>query len=102
MTVQQVFNIAMQMIKKTTGGVPTAAAISSHGEQTPGIMTELQTELLIAENSASTPVVVAAMTDELLVTDRTAMLIMPYGLLSHLLLQQDPERASFFNDCMRN
>lgn len=99
MTAQQVFNLAMSIIKKVnTDGTATAAATQSYGTQVPGIMTMLQTELLSAENSTSAPAIVSALTDNLLVTDRTAMLVMPYGLLAHLLISADPDKAAFYND----
>lgn len=45
-----------------------------------------------------TPTVITALTDVLQVDDVTARTILPYGLAAHLLLQENPDVASFYNE----
>ena len=55
----------------------------------------LQTELLPDSDS---PLIISNIDDALLLPDRDCILILPYGLAAHLLLTEDPESASFFNN----
>lgn len=43
------------------------------------------------------PAMITALTDNMQVDDVTARTVMPYGLAAHLMLQENPSDASFFN-----
>lgn len=58
------------------------------------LINSLQLELLPL---SATPTILTSLSETVSVPDRTALLIMPYGLAAHLLIQEDGSTASFFN-----
>ncbi|MCD7034312.1 hypothetical protein LRR81_08700 [Metabacillus sp. GX 13764] len=95
-TGQQVFDMAMTLIDEVseTGNI----VIENPGyykAKALTFLTTLQTELIPLDQS---PVIQTDLSQYLLVSDRIALLVLPYGLAAHLLLIDDPNSASFFND----
>lgn len=95
-TARQVFDMACVLIDEVSeSGIILQENPEYFKTKTKNILTQLQTELL---PSSVNPVVITDLNDNLLVSDREALLILPYGLATHLLLTDDPNTASFFND----
>lgn len=59
------------------------------------VLTILQAELL---PNNQLPEVLTSLEDALSVDDRIAIRVLPYGLAAHLLLNEDPNVASFLNN----
>lgn len=60
-----------------------------------GILTNLHAQLLPANIA---PLVISGPTTPLQIDDKSAITILPYGLAAHLLITEDMNRASFFNN----
>ena len=94
-TAQQVYDIALVLMDEVTEtGNITTETPEYYKSKALNILTTLQTELLPL---SITPVPVTSMSQVLLVSDRTALLVLPYGLASHLLLSDDLTLSSFLN-----
>ena len=94
-TAQQVYDIALVLMDEVTEtGNITTETPEYYRSKALNILTTLQTELIPL---SVTPVPVTSMTQVLLVSDRTALLVLPYGLASHLLLSDDLTLSSFLN-----
>jgi hypothetical protein len=92
-TGQTVYESALSLVDEvsTTGSLDeTDLAIKTKAKS---FLTILQAELL---PSTTTPVVVSDLADDLLLSDRDCLLVLPYGLAAHLMIQDDPGAASFF------
>lgn len=94
-TAKQVYDMALVLIDEVleTGNI-VADQPKYYQAKALSIMTMLQTELLPSD---ITPVVLSDINDELTVDDRLALLVLPYGVAAHLLIQEDANTASFFN-----
>jgi len=96
-TAKEVFDITMDLIdEREETGIINPTNTKGYQVKTPGILTILQAELLQKEDVSKIPVKVETINDTLQVSDRTALIIMPYGLAAHLMLTEDPDSASFF------
>lgn len=91
---QDVFKIAMDLMDEESQDGTFEGYPDEYKKKAWSIITMLQAELL--------PPMVAylAVTSEnnvLQIDDRSAISIMPYGIATHLLLNEDQNRAAFFN-----
>lgn len=94
-TAQQVYDIALVLMDEVTEtGNITTETPEYYQEKALNILTTLHAELLPL---SIVPVPISDMTQTLLVSDRTALLVLPYGLASHLLLSDDLTLSSFLN-----
>jgi hypothetical protein len=92
MLAQDVFIKAMDLMDETSSDGSFEGYDDDYKKKAWSILTILQNELL----STATDI-----TDEnstLSVDDRTGKMILPYGLAAHLLLTENTQAASFFND----
>lgn len=92
---QQVFIAAMNLMDAITQDGTFTGYPDDYKRKAWSILTMLQSELTPASVTPS------SITDEnsiFYVDDRTALMILPYGLAAHLLLTEDMNRASFFNN----
>lgn len=95
-TAQQVYDAAMVLIDEVTEvGSISPENPEYYKTRAKSILTSLQAELLPV---TTTPIPIVNLTQTMLVSDRTALLVMPYGLAAHLLLQEDVNTAAFFNN----
>lgn len=95
MIAQDVFILSMNLMDEVSTDGTYAGYSDDYKKKSWPILTILQSELL----PLSTETV--DITDEnstLLVDDRTARTVLPYGLAAHLLLNENTQTASFFND----
>jgi hypothetical protein len=94
-TGKQVYDMAMVLIDEVTEiGSVQPDTPKYYETRSKSILTTLQAELL---PPSETPTVITDLTQDLDVSDRIALLVMPYGLASHLLVQEDVNTASYFN-----
>jgi hypothetical protein len=95
-TAQQVYDMALVLMDEVTeaGSIATeeADAVKTKAKN---ILTQLQAELLPI---SQTPGVITDLSQNLSVTDREALLILPYGLAAHLLLNEQNSATSYYND----
>lgn len=104
-TVQQVFDIAMALmdeVDEATGATDTPDT-QGYRQRTLLILNELRGELypysasaVFAAGTRPMPAAIQSFTAPLPLDDFLAQSVMPYGLAAHLLLQEDPGAASFF------
>jgi hypothetical protein len=95
-TAQQVYNIALGLMKETDSTDYSNYAIA--------IMTTLQNELypysdtyeVVTGGTRPTVAAIVALTDTLQVDDFIAQSVLPYGLAAHLLLGENDAQANFF------
>jgi hypothetical protein len=95
MIAQDVFMLSMSLMDEISSDGTFAGYDSDYKKKAWPILTILQSELLPLSTDT------AEITDEnstLLVDDRTARTVLPYGLAAHLLLNENVQSASFFND----
>lgn len=96
MTGKDVYDIALVLINEVTeAGSIAVDTPEEYKTKSVKILSILQTETL---SITETPVMLASLDDTLMVSDRTAMLVLPYGLASQLIMSENPNIASFFND----
>lgn len=94
-TVQQVYDAALVLIDEVLeNGNIVADQPKYYQSKSLSILTSLQAELLPVTVE---PVILKNLSDELLLSNRTCLTVMPYGLAAHLLIQDDPNSASFYN-----
>lgn len=91
MIAQDVFNIAMSLMDEESSDGTYAGYPDEYKKKAWPILTVLQAELI------ANAVAVTSDQSTLTVDDRTANMVLPYGLASHLLITEDTTRASFFN-----
>lgn len=95
-TAKQVFDMACVLIDEVSeSGAIVLDNPDYYEKRAQTILTVLQTELL---PNSLTPVMITDLEQDLLLDDRAAMKVLPYGLAAHLLLTDDPNTASYFNN----
>lgn len=96
-TAKQVYDMALVLIDEVTeAGAITPDTPKNYEAKARSILTTLQAEIL--PSSVSIPVI-EDLTSSLLVSDKLALTALPYGLASHLMMQEgDMTIASYFND----
>jgi hypothetical protein len=94
-TAKQVYDMALVLMDEVleTGNI-VADQPKYYEAKALSILTTLQAELLPL---STTPVIITDLSQNLLLPDRVSILVLPYGLAAHLLIQDDPNSASFFN-----
>lgn len=93
---QQVYDAAMVLIDEVTEvGTISPENPEYYKTRSKSILTTLQTELLPV---SVTPIPITSLSQNMLVSDRIALLVLPYGLAAHLLLQEDVNIAAYFNN----
>jgi hypothetical protein len=106
-TAEQVFETAMTLmdeLQQNTGAANTAAT-AEYRRRTLGILNLLRIELYPASDTCRTeepgrrPVCpeILDFQSEIGLDDGLCQGVMPYGLAAHLLLEEDPVSASYFN-----
>lgn len=91
---QDVFTIAMNLMDEETEDGTFAGYPDEYKNKAWPILTMLQAELL---PPAIAPLAVTSELTVFQVDDRTSMSVLPYGLAAHLLMNEDQNRAAFFN-----
>jgi hypothetical protein len=92
---QDVFMLSMSLMDEISSDGTFAGYADDYKKKAWPILTTLQTELLPLSTE---PVTITDETSTLLVDDRTCLTVLPYGLAAHLLLSENPNIASFFNN----
>jgi hypothetical protein len=95
MIAQDIFMIAMSLMDEISSDGTFAGYDSDYKRKAWPILTVLQTELLPL---SVTPTDITDENSTLLVDDRVGKTVLPYGLAAHLLLSENAQSASFFND----
>ncbi|MFE8704134.1 hypothetical protein ACFYKX_26560 [Cytobacillus sp. FJAT-54145] len=97
-TAKQVFDMALVLIDEVTEtGAISVDNPLEYQTKALNILNTLQFELVPPDES---PVLLTSISQDLSVSDRTAVLILPYGLAAHLLLNEGDSAssiASFYN-----
>jgi hypothetical protein len=93
-TAQDVFKLAMDLMDEesedgTFEGYPT-----EYKRKAWSLITMLQTELL---PPSYTPLAVTYEENVLQLDDRVSITTLPYGIAAHLLMNEDQNKAAFFN-----
>jgi len=91
---QDVFTIAMNLMDEESETGAFDGYPVEHKNKAWRILTMLQAELLPA---SATPLAITSETSTCQVDDRTALTVLTYGLAAHLLMNEDQNRAAFFN-----
>lgn len=96
-TAQQVYDMALVLMDQVTdsGTITSETDSAAVKVKALNMLTQLQAELLPI---SQTPGVITDLSQNLSVTDREALLILPYGLAAHLLLNEQSNAAPFLND----
>jgi hypothetical protein len=98
MTGLEVFNLALALMGEIpASGVANPSDVADYKAQTPSILSIGQLEIAEAENITPLPGVITDLNNKLVISDKSAMKILPYLLASHLLVEENPDMASFFN-----
>lgn len=96
-TGQQVFNMALALMDEVTeSGTIASESADNYKAKALVILTQLHAEL---SPITSTPVVFTNLSQQVTIDDRIALLALPYGLASQLLLiENNYELATFYNN----
>ncbi|ULT55397.1 hypothetical protein L1999_20155 [Neobacillus drentensis] len=94
-TAQDVFATAMNLMDEESEDGTYTGYPDEYKQKSWPILTLLQAEILPASVA---PAVITDKTSVLLVDDRTGLTVLPYGLAAHLLLNEDQNRAAYFNN----
>jgi len=95
MTFNEIFDIAMDLAdERATSGAINVGSTALYRAKAPGLFTILQAE--VGLSSGSPAAVVSALTEECLLPDYAAVAVLPYGLVAHLMADENPPVASFY------
>ena len=94
-TAQDVFITAMNLMDEESEDGTYEGYPEEYKKKSWSVLTLLHAELLPASAS---PTVVTGNKSVLQVDDRTGLTVLPYGLAAHLLLNEDQNRAAYFNN----
>lgn len=94
MTANEVYLLALKLMGEESEDGTDEGYTDEYLYKAFAILTVLQGELLPPDK---TPEPITSNTDELQVDDRSGRMILPYGLAAHLLMEEDQNRAAFFN-----
>jgi hypothetical protein len=95
MIAQDVFVISMNLMDEVSSDGTYVGYPDDYKKKSWNILTLLQTELL---PRSVQPLPITSDQTILQVSDQIGTTILPYGLAAHLLLSENPQVASFFND----
>ncbi|MBO0959565.1 hypothetical protein J1P26_07435 [Neobacillus sp. MM2021_6] len=93
-TAQQVFVTAMDLMGEESEDGTYEGYPQEYKKKSWSVLTMLQAELTPA---TVTPSVIMDENSLFFLDDRTTLMVLPYGLAAHLMMEEDPNRASFFN-----
>ncbi len=102
MTCQEIYDITMAFMDEMldNGGVDYASTLD-YTARTPGILTILQTEVVMTFKAKGIDIDtldrLTAMTDDVDLDENICMGVLPYGLAARLLGQEDKEMSSYFS-----
>jgi hypothetical protein len=91
---QDVFTIAMDLMDEESETGAFDGYPDEYKKKAWSLLTMLQAELLPPTVS---PLAVISENSVLQIDDRSSLTILPYGLAAHLLINEDQNRAAFFN-----
>lgn len=91
-TAQKVYELALALIDEVSIAGPLDQSNPALKTKSTNFLTILQAELI---PDAIDSAIVADLTQNLLLPDRECLLVLPYGLAAHLVLQDDAASASF-------
>jgi hypothetical protein len=91
---QEVFVTAMNLMDEETDDGTYAGYPDEYKKKAWSILTLLQAELVPAFVSTTS---ITSETSHFQLDDRTTLTVLPYGLAAHLLMNEDQNRAAFFN-----
>jgi hypothetical protein len=91
---QDVFVMAMNLMDEETQDGTFAGYSSEYKKKAWSILTMLQAELL---PPLATPLAITSEASVFQIDDKLCVSAMPYGLAAHLLMNEDQNRAAFFN-----
>jgi hypothetical protein len=94
MIAQDVFTIAMNLMDEETQDGTFTGYPAEYKKKAWPILSLLQAELL---PSTILPIAITDENSVLQIDDRSAVTTLPYGLAAHLLINEDQNRAAFFN-----
>jgi hypothetical protein len=94
-TAQAVFITAMNLMDEDSEDGTFSGYSDDYKKKAWPILTLLQAELVPASLD---PSVITSETSVFQLDDRTCLTVLPYGLAAHLLLNEDMNRASYFNN----
>jgi hypothetical protein len=94
LTAKEIFITTMNLMDELSEDGTYDGYPSEYKTKSWSILTMLQAELT---PSSSTPTMITNQDSYLSVDDRTALTVLPNGLAAHLLMNEDQNRASFFN-----
>jgi hypothetical protein len=94
-TAQDTFVTAMNLMDEESEDGTYTGYPDEYKNKAWSILTLLQAELLPA---SATPSVITSNTSVFQVDDRTCLTVLPYGLAAQLLMNEDQNRAAFFNN----
>jgi hypothetical protein len=95
MIAQDVFTIAMNLMDEVSQDGTFAGYPDDYKRKAWPILTLLHTELL---PKSVDPIAIIDDQTVLQVNEHIGTVVLPYGLAAHLLLSENPQTASFFND----
>lgn len=94
-TAKQVYDMALVLMDEVTdSGTIEIEDPEAVEAKALNLLTQIQAELLPL---SVTPSIITSLEDTLHLSDRDALLIAPYGLAAHLLLNEQSEAAPFYN-----
>jgi hypothetical protein len=91
---QDVFTTAMTLMDEASEDGTFAGFSDEYKNKSWILLTMLQSELL---EPNVIPQAVTGSANAMQLDDKTCLTVLPYGLAAHLLLTEDPDRASFYN-----
>jgi hypothetical protein len=96
MTALDVFNYAMTLMDEVEdNGTINAGNTAGYKAKTPRLLTMLQQEVARIEGKTAT--VLTSINDNLVVSDYSAINVLPWGLASLLVIEENEITAPFFN-----
>lgn len=102
MTCQEIYDITMALMDEMLdSGAVDYASTKDYTARTPGILTILQTQVVMYFKSRGIDIDtldrLESMTDEVDLEDDICMGVLPYGLAARLLGQEDTQMSSYFS-----
>ena len=97
MTAEKVFKITCSLLDEILeNGAINESNVKDYRGKGLLLLSMCQTELAKSEDK-ETPQMLTSYSDEMTLSDKTCMLVVPYFLASHLLIEENPDMASFYN-----
>jgi hypothetical protein len=94
-TAQDVFITAMNLMDEDSEDGTYTGYPDEYKKKSWPVLSLLQAELL---PSSVLPLAITSEDNVMQIDQRSAITVLPYGLAAHLLMNEDPNRAAFFNN----